>query len=147
MKDMKVKESALQPSKPLKLRHQEGDVFLILQRKKEYIEAKWYGHITADDVITAAKAYLAVIQAQPCPKLLNDKSEVTGDWQEVNDWLEFDWFPKVSAAGLRCIAHVLSSNMFSRLSARDLSMRVAPPLQMATFNGRKSAEEWLAQNR
>ncbi|MFD2245846.1 STAS/SEC14 domain-containing protein [Pontibacter ruber] len=142
-----MRETALHISEPLELRHEEGDVFVTLQQKKDYIEAKWHGHITADDVVTAAKAYLELIQAHPCPKLLNDKTEVTGDWEEANDWLEFEWLPKVTAAGLRYFAHVFSENMFSRLSARDLAMRISPPLQMSAFEDRKAAESWLAECR
>jgi len=70
---------------------------------------------------------------------------VTGDWQDVNDWIQFEWLPKATEAGLRCFAHVYSQNMFSRLSARDLFMRVSPQLQMQNFYEREAAETWIMQ--
>ncbi|MBF9253966.1 hypothetical protein I2I11_11740 [Pontibacter sp. 172403-2] len=109
------------------------------------IEAKWAGHITADDVVTAAKLAIKLLQKTPCHALLNDKGDVTGDWTEANDWLEFEWLPLVMQAGLRCMAHIYSDNMFSRLSARDLQQRITPTLQMQNFNDRLHAEMWLAQ--
>ncbi|WP_276499246.1 hypothetical protein [Pontibacter litorisediminis] len=129
---------------PIKLTQPGGGTFVKLQLHRDYIEAKWYGHITAGDVITTSKLYLALLQTYKCPnKLLNDKTLVTGDWSEANDWLEFDWLPQVTHAGLQYMAHVYSSNMFSRLSARDLYLRVNPRLQMQNFNNRQEGLRWL----
>jgi hypothetical protein len=137
------KEIAAWPN-PIRLAHQEGDLFLTLILRTDYIEAKWSGHITAGDVVTASKLYLALLQTYPCPdKLLNDKTDVTGDWSEANDWLEFEWLPQALHAGMHYLAHVYSSNMFSRLSARDLFLRVTPRLRMQNFNNRREALHWL----
>lgn len=128
---------------PLQLRNSMGEVFISLIPKEQYIEARWQGHLTADDVIAAAKAYLAYIQQNPCPKLLNDKSAVTGDWIDANAWLEFEWIPKVVEAGLRCITHVYSANGLSQLSARDLYHQASPFLHMENFSDRDQAVKWL----
>lgn len=133
--------------KPIHLAHANGDIFTTLRLHPGYIEAKWFGHITAGDVVTASKVYLALLQTYPCPgKMLNDKSLVSGDWSEANDWLEFEWLPQALQAGLRIVAHVYASNMFSRLSARDLYLRVTPRLQMQNFNNRKEGLRWLLSN-
>ena len=128
---------------PVRLTHLEGDLFVTLSLHTGYIEAKWVGHITADDVITAAQVYLLLLQKTTVPKLLNNKTDASGDWSEANDWLEFEWLPKAIGAGLRSMAHVYSNNMFSRLSARDLYLRLAPHISMRNFSNRKSAEAWL----
>lgn len=130
--------------KPIQLAHPGDTTFLTLKLHRNYIEATWNGHITAGDVITASKVYLALMQTYPCPdKLLNDKTLVTGDWSEANDWLEYEWLPQVIQAGLHHMAHIYSSNMFSRLSARDLYLRITPRLQMQNFNNRKEGLRWL----
>ncbi|MBD1396902.1 hypothetical protein H9Q13_06975 [Pontibacter sp. JH31] len=121
-----------------------GDVYVTIQQKEDYIEALWSGHITADDVVSAALAYLELVRRTGCPKLLNDKSAITGDWDEANDWLQFEWLPKVMAAGLRYMAHVYSQNMFSRLAARELQERISPKFCMSNFQERQAAERWLA---
>ncbi|GAB3200340.1 hypothetical protein ABID22_003563 [Pontibacter aydingkolensis] len=128
---------------PVLLKHEQGDVFLMFTLKKAYIEAKWFGHITADDVVTAAKVYLELIRKHPNPKLLNDKTAVSGDWEEANDWLEYEWLPQAMKAGLKCFAHVYSHNLFSRLSARDLYLRIIPNIQMENFLSRRNAKQWL----
>lgn len=128
---------------PVLLKHEQGDIFLMFTAKRAYIEAKWFGHITADDVITAAKVYLELLKKYPNPKLMNDKTEVSGDWIEANDWLEYEWLPQAIAGGLRCMAHVYSPTLFSKLSARDLYLRIIPDLQMENFLTRQEAEEWI----
>ncbi|WP_242916586.1 STAS/SEC14 domain-containing protein [Pontibacter liquoris] len=122
-----------------------GDTFVEFLKHYHSIEAKWHGHLTADDIVTAAKLYAKLLVKTPLRGLLNDKSEVTGDWSDANDWLEFEWAPQVVHLGLRCMAHVYSENMFSRLSARDLKQRVLPLLQMQNFDNRANAVTWLAQ--
>lgn len=127
----------------IKIENAQGEHYVTITQLPLYTYAKWRGHITSDDVIKAAKIYLEYIQEHPNSKLLNDKSDVTGDWQEANDWLEFDWLPAVYKAGLRCLAHVYSLSMFSQLSARDLRARVNPPLLMKNFMDFESAEKWV----
>ncbi|WP_245539662.1 hypothetical protein [Pontibacter roseus] len=139
----KVKTTTRRLRKPVELRDMLGNVYLTLLSKKDYLEAKWTGHITADDVVSAAQVHLELLRNGCHPKLLNDKSEVTGDWQDANDWLEFEWLPKAFASGLRCMAHVFSENMFSRLAAIDLQKRITPELCMENFNEREAAETWL----
>lgn len=127
----------------LQLKNALGDIFISLIPHKHYIEAKWQGHLTAEDVITAAKAYQAYIKLHPCPKLLNDKSEITGEWVEANAWLEFEWLPLVLEAGLCCLTHVYSDDMLSQLSERDFFNMASPLLQMETFTDREQAISWL----
>ena len=128
---------------PVQLSHASGDSFVTMYLWPDYIEARWYGHLTADNVVAAANAYLSVMQKVSKPKLLNNKSDATGDWSEANDWLEFEWLPKAYQAGLRCMAHVYSNNMFSRLSSRDLIQRLAPHVKIRSFDNRATAEDWL----
>ena len=128
---------------PVQLTHQDGDPYVTIIYHTNYIEAKWAGHITADDVVTAAQVYLALLEKTPLPKLLNDKTDAAGDWSEANDWLEFEWMPQATRSGLRCLAHIYSSNMFSRLSARDLYQRLTTSVSTQNFSDRESAEAWL----
>ncbi len=128
---------------PAPLKDEEGNLFVTLSCRGEYIEAKWTGYITAGDVVTAAKVYLALLQKNPIPRLLNDKTDAVGDWTEANDWLEFEWLPKVAQAGLCALAHVHSSNVFSRLSAQDLYLRIVPNLSMDNFDNAEAARIWL----
>lgn len=128
---------------PVLLYHPGGELFLTISLRQDYIEAKWSGHLTADSIVTAATLYLSLLHKTPVFKLLNDKTEATGDWEDANDWLEFEWLPKATKSGLLAIAHVYSNNMFSRLSSRDLVQRLTPYIQVKNFNSPALAKAWL----
>ncbi|WP_237143987.1 hypothetical protein [Pontibacter pamirensis] len=128
---------------PVQLTHPGGEVFVTISIYQNHIEARWSGHVTADNVVTAAKVYLSLLHKTPRARLLNDKTDATGDWTEANDWLEFEWLPKAIQAGLHAIAYVYSTNMFSRLSSRDLIQRMTPIIWIKDFNDRALAETWL----
>lgn len=131
---------------PVLLYHPGGDVFLTISLRQDCIEARWSGHVTADNIVTAANLYLALLQKTPATKLLNDKTDATGDWTEANDWLEFEWLPLAMKAGLNAIAYVYSDNMFSRLSSRDMIQRLKPSIWIKDFNDAALAQEWLLSN-
>lgn len=127
----------------VKVVNAQGEHFLTITQREQYVYAKWKGHISADEVVKGAKTFLEFLYSHPNQKLLNDKSDVTGDWQDANDWIEFDWLPKIYAAGLRCLAHIYSYSLFSQLSANDLQKRIEPLFPMKNFMDFDAAEEWL----
>lgn len=141
--DVELKEQIPLWPAPIQLRHTQGDVFVTLYQRPYYIEAVWKGHVSAEDIIAAGNAYLRLIRTNPCPKLLNNKKDISGDWLDANDWLEFEWLPQASKAGLQCLAHVYSTNVFSRLSAQDMLIRFSDHLNIKNFNESETAEKWL----
>ncbi|MFD3000742.1 hypothetical protein ACFS7Z_10250 [Pontibacter toksunensis] len=128
---------------PVKLFHPGGELFLTISIRQGYIETKWSGHLTADSIVTAATLYLSLLHKTPVPKLLNDKTDASGDWEDANDWLEYEWLPEAIKSGLHAIAHVYSNNMFSRLSSRDLLQRLTTHIQVKNFNDPALAKAWL----
>lgn len=128
---------------PGQLTHPGGEAFITFSLHPGFIEAKWNGHITAESVVAAANTYLALMHKMPKAKLLNDKTNATGDWTEANDWIEFEWLPQAIHSGLNSIAYVYSHNMFSRLSSRDLIQRLTPHISIQYFNEPALAKAWL----
>ncbi|ALI97993.1 hypothetical protein [Rufibacter tibetensis] len=112
--------------------------------EQDWFYVKWSGHIHPDDVVAAATKFLELQQEKRCPKLLNDKSEVTGEWEEANDWLEYEWMPQVEKLGLQYLALVLSRDMHDLSTAQNLQRRVSNLCQVGLFNDVPSAQEWLS---
>lgn len=141
--DTKLPQTQLK--EPIQLRHMMGDVYVTIEQKEDCIVARWSGHITADDVVTAAQVYLELLESCGCSKLLTDKRDSTGYWENANDWLRFLWMPKAITAGLRYMANVYSCNIFSTLPVRELQEQVWPELCMRNFYVCHEAEEWLSR--
>ncbi len=110
---------------------------------KDFFYIKWCGHINSEDTIAVAKKYLELQQSFHCPKILNDKSDVTGDWAEANDWLEYEWLPLAVAAGLRYFSMVVSRDLHDLAPAQDLQKRFSPDCEVKLFRDLTQAKEWL----
>ncbi|MDX5395113.1 MAG: hypothetical protein LPJ89_02415 [Hymenobacteraceae bacterium] len=129
------------------LRDSHGTVYLTFTADKEndlYV-AKWHNHITAKEVYTAGEKYLELMAKQPYSSLVNDKSEVSGDWQEANDWLEYEWFPKAKKAGLKHFAYIFSTEMYSYMSGQDLYKRLKEKVDFDICTSLEKAMDWLKE--
>ena|SRR5688572_7322385 len=131
---------------PISLKAPDGHVIVTLSYDTEHdlIYADWQNHLTANEVIMAGEKYLELIEKFPCSRLLSDKSKVTGDWSDANDWLEYSWIPDAINAGLTCFAYILSEDIYNRLSGLDLYKRLSGELKFDLFSNPKNAIEWLA---
>ncbi|KAA3439184.1 hypothetical protein [Rufibacter hautae] len=114
------------------------------EEEQDWFYVKWCGHINSDDVVTVAQTYLELQKEKRCPKLLNDKSEVTGEWEEANDWLEYEWKPDLEETGLVYMAMVLSRDMHDLVAAQDLQRRLSSLINVSLFYDLATAKAWLA---
>ncbi|MFP4088972.1 MAG: hypothetical protein ACLFUB_12975 [Cyclobacteriaceae bacterium] len=73
---------------------------------------------------------------------MNDNSQLSGSWDEANDWIAQNWMPRALAAGLKKFAHITSLDVFGALSAEELLTK-AGDFEMRIFSDRKEAEAWL----
>ncbi|GAB2550179.1 hypothetical protein [Rufibacter soli] len=120
-----------------------SQVSMEYQKGHGWIYVKWDGHISAENVVEVAEKYLTLQASVQCPKLLNDKREVTGDWAEANDWLQYEWLPKVQENGLRYFALVIPRHLLELATARDLERRFSHTLKVRLFYDVGTAERWL----
>ena len=87
--------------------------------------------------------YVEMLRTEPCPKLLNDHTELTGGFTEANSWIEQVWTPLILDAGLRYFAQVLSPDIFGQLATQNLRMRIGEVFEMQMFGSLESAKNWL----
>ena len=129
----------------IELKKANGDVFLIAERMPDnsYIHARWIGMQTLDTVMKGGLLYLDMLAKQPCPKLLNDHSELIGPWLVANDWIVNDWTPKVRALGLRHMAQVLAPGIYGKMSFHELHQRIDDNFDIMMFDIPDNAKEWL----
>ncbi|WP_181305882.1 hypothetical protein [Rufibacter sp. XAAS-G3-1] len=113
-------------------------------KEQDWFYLKWSGHINSDEVVAVAQTYLELQQEKRCPKLLNDKSEVTGEWEEANYWLQFEWMPQVEQTGLQYLALVLSHDMHDQTSSQELQRRLSSVCSVALFCDLAAATQWLS---
>lgn len=126
-------------------RRPDGHVFLTAERNREegWIHARWSGIQTLESIQQGGLAYVDMLREEPCPKLLNDHSELIGRFTEANDWIAQVWTPLILQAGLRYFAQVLSPGIFGQLSIQDLHQRIEGVFDLRMFGDLEEAKAWL----
>lgn len=134
-------------STPAALLRGDGSVYLTVERNRaeNWIHARWHGRQTLGSIMDGGLTYVDMLRAEPCPKLLNDHRDLTGDFSDANSWIEEVWTPLIITAGLRYIAQVLSPDIFGQLAIENLQMRIGDLLHIHLFDELDAAQHWLRE--
>jgi hypothetical protein len=126
-------------------RRPDGHVFLTATRDRanHWIHAQWTGVQTLETIQTGGLAYLDMLRAEPCAKLLNDHRELVGRFVGANEWIAEVWTPRIMQAGLRYFAQVLAPGIFGQLSMQDLHQRISDQFEIKMFDQLEDAQAWL----
>jgi hypothetical protein len=106
---------------------------------------RWYGNLTADEVIRGVREGSKLMATYPFTRVLNDKREAIGDWSEALPWLEYEWLPAAVAAGIQAIAYLLSPDLKSQIVSQKFMDDIGRQLHTALFLHEEPARRWLQQ--
>ncbi|WP_375434741.1 hypothetical protein [uncultured Hymenobacter sp.] len=110
---------------------------------EQLLYVQWFGNLTAESVVTGARAALQTQEKLRFPLLLNDKHDATGDWSEALEWLEFEWLPQAHTLGLRAFAYVFAPDLSNQLASLDFVARSSQLLSIQVFYDTATARTWL----
>ncbi|WP_299453922.1 hypothetical protein [uncultured Microscilla sp.] len=114
----------------------------------DYLLVDWMGYINPQFVMEGSDAIIEAAVACNTAKFLSDKTSVQGTYRKTNVWLEEDWFPRAMDAGLKFGASLLSENIFSQMSSKDLEERVkGGRLTYKNFKSMNDAVNWLKEKK
>lgn len=110
------------------LADQHGDPLVELSHYPEenLLYLCWHGHLTADEVIRVTKLGLEQQVRMRYRRVLNDKRDTSGDWHEALPWLQYEWLPQATAAGLCALGYVLSADLGHQLVSQNFVAEVRP---------------------
>ena len=124
---------------------EDSTITIAYDHLNEWLYADWLGDQDLASVQAGAGEILRLLTQQRCEKILNDNTRVTSMWSEAAEWGGKEWFPAITAAGLRYFAWVYSPNVYSRLST-DLTLQFTTGnAVVATFDDVETAKAWLMQ--
>lgn len=86
---------------------------------------------------------LGLLKKNNCAKVLNDNTDVLGNWSEAADWGGTVWFPEMQKAGLKFFAWVYSQNTFSKMAAHKSLDIMVGNITTQFFTDLQNAKEWL----
>lgn len=118
------------------------------QAQDDYLLVEWQGYVNPQFVMEGSNAIIEAAQACGTSQFLSDKTTVQGTYKKTNQWLEDDWFPRAIEAGVLYGASVLSENVFSQMSSKDLEERVeGGGMVYKNFHKKEDAVAWLKTKR
>lgn len=112
--------------------------------QREWLYVDWQGPQTRATVARGAAQIQYFLRATGCRKLLNDNTNVTGQWHPgKTEWVIAEVLPGLCAAGLSYMAWVYAAESGSWRSADvTLALATAEPTVMA-FHDVSAAYAWL----
>lgn len=86
---------------------------------------------------------LDLLKKNNCAKVLNDNSNVHGNWSEAADWGGTVWFPEMQKAGLKFFAWIYSQSTLSKMAAHKSLDVMVGNITTQFFTDIYNAKEWL----
>lgn len=120
--------------------------FINIEYNQEHqrLEVDWLGFQNLESVQKGGLLMLEFLQKNQCEKVLNDNTNVKGNWSEASDWAGKVWFPMMQRAGLKHFAWIYSPSTFSALAAKKSVDVMIGDVQTQFFYDRGEAVEWLS---
>lgn len=110
---------------------------------EEWLYVNWRGYQNYESVVTGCTRVLELMKEHACYRILNDNTQVEGQWSAASRWLAEEWFPEMEKQGLKLFAWVYSPSVLSRLSA-DKTVKLADyPSYIQAFEDIEPAKDWL----
>jgi PAS domain S-box-containing protein len=107
------------------------------------VEATWIGYQRFETVQRGGLKILDLVKLNHAKKLLNDNTQVLGNWSEAAEWVAKDLMVSMEHAGLKYMAWVQSKSAFSRLSAQKTAEMSVVKIDLAFFSDHSAAGLWL----
>ena len=111
----------------------------------QWLYVDWKGRHNEHSVRVGCKQVLEFLRLTKCQKILNDNTNVIGDWQEASKWLGEEFIHCLTEAGLRYLAWVYSPDYLSRRAVDATLAFVSCPM-VVSFEDLASAYTWLRES-
>lgn len=119
---------------------------LVVQYDEQHhwLSVQWYGHHDDASVRAGCARLLALVRQTGSTRLLNDSSEVFGEWYAAAEWIGSEFLTQLHEAGVRAIAWINAMDwptrncVASSLQRTDLSLAT-----MFEFDQKEEAAAWL----
>ncbi|OJJ22608.1 hypothetical protein BKI52_07975 [marine bacterium AO1-C] len=129
---------------------QTGNPYFTIEAKEgeNFIRATWTGFINVERAKKGILEEIAAIQKTGITNLLVDNRKQTGPFpKEIDQWVTEEITPKLEALGGAKFAQILSSNVFTEVSAKNMAnnedVNDQQAISMANFANEEDALKWL----
>ncbi|WP_082035941.1 PAS domain-containing sensor histidine kinase [Pedobacter lusitanus] len=123
--------------------YRDETIDLQFNEEKNRLDVNWTGYQNFVSVQDGCLIMLDLVKKSQASKILNDNSDVMGNWSEASDWVSTECLPALAEAGVRHIAWIYSPSIFSQLAADKSVDLIMSNIIIQFFNDKTSAMHWL----
>lgn len=110
----------------------------------EYVYLQWFGtYISLEEIARVGIWELDECEKRGITRIINDNRHLHGSWDHSNEWNATVWLPRALSLGINKLAHIISENIFEKLSADEMVQIFAEKIEVRTFKDFESAREWI----
>lgn len=122
----------------------DNNIKIMYNKEKNQLEADWTGFQNFKSVQNGCMLVLEMFKKNQCTKLLNDHTNVLGNWSEASDWVRLKWLPLMEEAGLKYFAWILSPDIFSSLAGiKSVDESYKGVIKSKFFKNINEAHQWI----
>ncbi|HET9054168.1 MAG TPA: hypothetical protein VFM90_08350 [Cyclobacteriaceae bacterium] len=123
--------------------YQTSNISISLDSKTNTLICTWIGPQNEEALRQAGAKIKELFIAHNCTKILNDNTQVVGEWNHSTQWARNEWFPQMIRLGLKKFAWVLALDTVAQISA----YWVSPGIHIVkTFISTEDAFKWLVED-
>lgn len=124
-----------------------GDVYYRCSVTDKYVYQNWYGNfLSLEDVIEGSTCGLDMCEKYGLKLMVNNNSLLKGSWDHANEWIANVWMPRAQQLQLRRLAHIVSPDIFTALSAEEFKETMEGKLENRFFDTFEAAEQWAIES-
>lgn len=125
--------------------YEEEDVVVFWDSEHSRIYVDWKNIPSDRTVQKGCEEMLKLLEQRRCNCVLNDNRNVLGPWNSSAQWVAENWFPRMTAAGLKKFAWIQSHNSLSKFAARQSAANNQNSDVIRLFDNETVALDWLNQ--
>ncbi|WP_367864352.1 ATP-binding protein [Pedobacter sp. WC2423] len=107
------------------------------------LDVNWTGYQNFKSVQDGCLIMLDLLKKNQVAKILNDNTEVRGNWSEASDWVSKECLPALAETGIKYLAWIYSPSSFSQLAAEKSAAPLKSTINIQFFKDKTSAIDWL----
>ncbi|MGY0038414.1 ATP-binding protein [Pedobacter sp. NJ-S-72] len=123
--------------------YEDETINLQFNNEENRLDVNWTGYQNFISVQDGCLIMLDLVKKSQVVKILNDNSNVMGNWSEASDWVSTECIPALAEAGVKYIAWIYSPSIFSQLAADKSADLILSDVTIQFFNDKTSAALWL----
>jgi hypothetical protein len=146
--DQTLVPQASENGSTLELKNEGGYVYMFfeLDTAKQQLYYKWRGFLLMDELNTGYGTIAEIVREHKITSLVADHSNIVGPWNEIVDWLVSEWTPQMNISGLRKMAIITSTDLFSNISLELFLMDNShAKYEVKVFDTLQEAKKWASQ--